>query len=790
MFQNYFKIAFRSLRKNKLHSFINILGLSIGIAVVILIFLFVQNEFEHDKWHAGEDNIYRVYRHFGDREAGWVWSPPPLVDIMESEIPEVINAAGIIAGEDQLLDYKGKKIYAKTSAQVDSTFFLTVPLPFLYGDSETVLENPSNVVISEEVAGVLFGDKNPLGETLRIDGSWDYQVSGVLKSGTKTHLDYDVFTVMTWQVDNWTANQNATYIRLSQNADIEAVESKIYDLVTPILLNTFKENGYPAKESEMSKWGLQPIEKVHLYSKNFTWNGEARGDIRFVMIFLFIAGIVLLVAMINYMNLATARVSLRAREVGIRKVSGAMKKQLVTQFLTESILQSMIALTMAMMLAEFLLPAFNSVVDRELSFLQAGFSGLFLPLIGLGIFVGILAGIYPAFILSGFKPVTVLKGVFKQKSENMPLRKVLVVGQFSISIALIIVMSFVFKQVQFMLEEDLGFDSEQVMVVPLNLWNSKYRVMNLQNQIEAIEGVESMALSSVLPGGQISHYTLKLEGKEEPVGSLLLNCTSKFDQTLGLKLKEGRFLDEKLYPKDTINNFVVNEKFVEENGLEDPIGKRLSFVFDETPGQIVGVVENFHQSGLQSSIKPLVMNGRTFLMNTSLRVSTKNLKSTIRDLEGIWTQIEPEHPMRYSFLDADFATQYVEQERFGNAMLYATILTIFIALLGLFGLASFTAERRTKEIGVRKVLGASIQNLIGLLVKDFVWLIIFAGFIAIPAGYYFSKTWLEDFAFQTSITAFPFVIALLAALVLTALTVGFQAVKTSLANPIEALQHE
>lgn len=791
MFQNYLKIALRNLQRNKLHSIINILGLSLGIAVVILIFLFVQNELSQDKWHKEEGNIYRLFRHWGDKTAGWVWSPPPMVDLLEAEVPEVMNATGLLETENRLVDFNGKKIYAPKSAMVDSTYFMTIPQPFLFGNHENALETPSSLVISQNFAEKLFGTKDPIGETVKVDGSYDYQISGVVDGATKTHLKYDMYMTMPWQQNDWLNNQNATYIRLTDNADLEAVEQKIYEVATPHLMAAFEEMGRPTKESEMSKWGLQPIEEVHLYSRNFTWNGATAGDIRYLTIFLFIGFIVLLVAIINYMNLATARVSLRAREVGVRKVSGAQKKQLISQFLTESILQSLIALVFAMMIAEFLLPVFNSITDRELSFVKAGFSGLLFPLIGLGLIVGLLAGVYPAFVLAKFQPVKVLKGVFGKTKGAIPLRKVLVVSQFSISIALIIVMSFVFKQVNYMLDQDLGFDSEQVLVVPLNMWESKYQVLNRESAIRTVPGVQSMALSSMVPGERFSHYTLKVEGHEEPVGANLLNATSGFDETLGLELVEGRFLDEKNYGRDTINNFVVNETFVKRHGIEDPIGKSMGFLFDQELGHIVGVVKDFHQSGLQNKIAPLAIVGRpNALMNVSMKVSTNKLKSTIKGLENVWTQIEPDHPMRYSFLDADFANQYAEQERFGTTMLYATLLTIFIAMLGLFGLASFTAERRTKEIGIRKVLGASVEGLIGLLVKDFIGLVVIAGGIAIPAGYFLSKSWLEDFAYQTTITASPFLLSILLAVVLTILTVGYQGIKTSLANPIKALKHE
>lgn len=791
MLKNYIKIAFRNLKKNKLHSFINIFGLSLGIAVAILIFLFIQNEVSYDRWQADEGKIYRVYRYWeNDREKGWVWSPPPMVDLLESEVPEVLNATGLIGETDRLLDYEGKKIYAPKAAQVDSTFFQTIPLPFLYGNADLALQTPEAIVISEKMARRLFGEENPIGKIVKMEGEDNYQIAGVLAETTKTHLDYDVISVMTWQNDNWTANQNATYVRIVDGANVVAVEQKIASLVNPRIAKAFEDNGQTYDKSQMSKWGLQPIEEVYLHSRNFTWNGDKRGDIQYVFIFGFIALIVLLVAVINYTNLGTARVALRAKEVGVRKVSGAERRHLITQFLTESVVQSLLALLVAMMLAEFMLPLFNSLTDRALLFVETGFSGLLLPLLGIGFFIGILAGIYPAFVLSGFEPIKVLKGVFGNKGASLSLRKMLVIGQFSISIALIIVMSFIFKQVNFMLDQDLGFDSEQVMVVPLNLWNSKYRVMNLENTIKDIEGIETLALSSMMPGEQFSQYTVKVEGHQDPVGTMLLNVTSGFEETLGLEVLEGRFLDEKQYGQDTINNFVVNESFVKKHNLTNPVGKQMGFVFDEQPGRIVGVVKDFHQAGLQSEIKPLAMVARSFLMTTSMKVSTQNLKKTVQDLEHIWTQIEPEHPMRYSFLDANFATQYAEQERFGKAMLYATIFTIFIAILGLFGLASFAAERRTKEIGIRKILGATGTNLVNLLVKDFVLLVVIASLIAMPIGYYFAKSWLADFAYQTDITAFPFIIAMFLTLVLTIFTVGYQAVKTASRNPVEALRYE
>ncbi len=479
-------------------------------------------------------------------------------------------------------------------------------------------------------------------------------------------------------------------------------------------------------------------------------------------------------------------------EVGMRKVSGANKSQLISQFLLESTMQSFFALGIALVFAEFLLPSFNRIVDRNLTFFQGNFSSMFLPLMGIGVLIGLLAGIYPAFFLSNFKPVKTLKGKTLKTTGAAIFRKGLVVTQFSITVVLIIMMTFIVKQLDYMQSQDLGFKGEKVITVEINRWETPTKIMRQQNELLSINGVESMTLSNNVPGYKNSSYTIHMEGIEGNQNPDMLFVTPAFEETMGLEILEGRFFSYD-FTMDTTKAFVVNETFVKEYIEGNPIGKRFNFVGENDFGPIIGVVKDHHFRSLEKEIRPLAMSARQdkhAYNYASFKLAQENMPTTINALKETWKNLEPTHPIQYSFLDEKFQKQYEENERFGQTVLYTTLLAIFIAILGLFGLTSFMAEQRSKEIGVRKILGASIFSLINLLVKDFVKLVLIAGLIAVPFGYWLVQNWLQDFAYATQINALPFIFAIFFAILLAIFTVSYQSIKVSSANPVEALKTE
>ncbi len=790
MLRNYLKTAFRNLFKNRLFTVINIAGLSLGIAVAILILLFVRNEMAYDHWLPDSDRIYRVWRtSFGHK--GTVFTPDPLAETLVENFPEVEQAAALSPAGETLLDFENERLYVEDIAVVDSTFFNIAQLPFLHGNRKEALKKPDAIVLSKRIANIFFGEVNPIGKSIRLNGETDFTVAGVLADlPENTHFDYEVYYRYRYRsTTGWIGNSRATYALLAPTADVAALEVKMTELALGIIERELIADGREMTSSLKRDWKLQPFSEIHLHSQDLNWWDPSGGNIKYVYIFSLIAIIVLIIASINYVNLSTARSVSRAKEVGIRKVVGGHRSQLMFQFLTEASLQTVIALIIGVGLAESFLPWFNQITDRDLSFLQGNWLPMILPLLSLGILVSLMAGSYPAFLLSSFEPMRVIKGQVAKGDQKQTFRKAFVVFQFATSIILIIVMTFIYRQVNFMLNQDLGFNSDQVVVIPFNLNETGENVHRLRDQFLSIPGVEQMTVASQVPGGPLVDWILDIENDPEERVPDVLFTDFDFAETLDLEMEQGRYFSPQ-YPTDTLSAFVVNEAFVDQFGLQNPVGTRCKFSWAEEFGQIVGVVKNFHYLDLQREIKPVIIGMRFNYSEVAIRVASDNITTTISDIRKLWSNIEPQHPMRYSFLDEDFAAQYSEHQRLGQTLLYGTILAIFIAILGLFGLATYSAARRTKEIGIRKVLGASIQGLTIMLVKDFVKWILVAGSIAVPLGYFLTKRWLRDFAYQTEISAWPFLVAIFSALVIAVLTVSFQAIRATTANPVEALKDE
>ena len=790
MLTNYLKIAWRNLTRNKAISTINLLGLALGMAVVLLIAVYVKHEFSYDQVIGNKENVYRVYRYWAEQDGKVVWTPSRLAEKLKSEFPEVIASSGLSPSGEQLMEYRGDKMYVKETASVDSTFFQTLALPFKHGNPISALNDPQGLVISDRLAKRLFGEMNPIGETIKVSGDTDMKVTGVVSlEHNKTHVDYDAFFRFTHYYDSWSGNNRATYIRLQPEAKIKDTEGKITALMKPLIDQELRSMNVIPKENDFADWKLQALKNIHLHSAGYSWISSKGGNIRNIYIYLLIAGLILTVAIVNYVNLATAQATKRAKEVGVRKATGAVRSQLTGQFMVEAFFQASLASLFALVLAEGLLPFFNTVTDRELSLLGENTWWVLLPMAGLTLLTALLAGFYPAMVLSGFKPVAALKTNFLRRGEKGGFRKVLVTGQFAVTIALLVVMAFIYRQVDFMMDHELGFHPDQVMVVPMNFGRSHYKVESMKPTFKAIPGVKNVSTAHRLPGQFLPDWGMQIEGREDGANPYVMFTDADYAKTIGLEMLEGRFLSDEI-ADDTINNYIVNETFLERYNIENPLGTRVKFTADEEYGQIVGVVKDFHFKGLQRSIGPLVMGGMHYRRNVAIQLSTTNLSHTVFEIEKLWKQIEPEHPMRYSFLDEDFAKQYAEHERFGKTMLYATFLTLFIAILGLFGLTAFNVERRTKEIGIRKVLGASVASIVGLLSKDFLQLVGIAFLIAVPVGWYVTSQWLEDFAFRTNMAWWIFALAGGIALIVAFATMAFQSTKAALSNPVDSLRSE
>lgn len=784
MFRNYIKTAWRHLLRNKISSAINILGLALAIAIAILIGLYIRHEANYDNWLGEEQQIYRIYRYWTGSEGGWVFTPTALAATLREEVPEVLNATKMMADEEILLSIEEKKIYAEKAVWVDSSFFATIALPFLYGIPANAFKTPNSIVLSEELAHKFFGKNDPVGQIIELDGTEQRTITGVVKKAGNTHLNKDVFIRGDFTYfGDWLNNSFATYVSLPKGGREALVSEKITSIVNPRIKEAFEASGYDYGEGNHSDWKLQPISDIHLHSRDFTWAHIASSDIRQLYILGGIAAILLLIAIFNYINLTTAQSSLRAKEIGVRKVTGAFKKQLIGQFLTESVFQTFLAVLFALGIAALLLSSFQNIFQVNIAWSAFDEKALAILLSG-GLLIGLVAGIYPAFVLSKFRP----KRIFQTSKgeKGFTLRKFLVVAQFSAVVTMMITLGIMMQQVDYMLEEDLGFKGDQVLVVPTNDFETANRLEQLRSEVLAIPGIQSFGPSSDVPGDRITVNTLFIEGQDEPAGVDMLFAKAGTIDAWEVQVKEGRNFSR---PNDSLN-FLVNETFVERYQIENPLETGVKLFGDSVYYSIVGVVEDFHFKSLDEAIAPLAIRGTTFGSNISFKTSTASLATTIQGLRNIFAQVEPEHPMRYDFLDKNFAAQYRSQLRFRKGMTYATFLTIFIAILGLFGLATFMIKGRVKEIGIRKVLGASVGQIVHHLNKDFLLLVTIAIVVAIPIAWYISNQWLQDFAYRIAMPWWVFLVAALSAVGIALFTVSLQSVRAAIINPVESLRSE
>ncbi|MFK7908394.1 MAG: ABC transporter permease [Chitinophagales bacterium] len=810
MFRNYFKVALRNLLRNKTYSSINILGLAIGIACCVLIVLFVTDELSYDRFHQKADRIYRVAldaEMMGQKLQAPI-SPSPLAKAIKAELPEVEHACRVNPYRaDALVAWGEKKFYEKkTWAWVDSTFFDIFDFEVLEGDANKALDKPNQLIISESTAEKYFGKEKAIGQILKLDNDRDYLVVAVMKDmPNNSHSRYDflasIVSLEDEGSDNWLSSNVYTYVLLKENATQQQLETKFPDFYKNKMGPQLKQMAQMDFEEFLEAGNrfeayLQPLTGIHL-GGNLDWELQPNSDRKFIYIFSMIAFLVLLIASINFMNLATARSSKRAKEVGVRKVIGAPRSALVGQFLGEALLQSLIAMCLAVVFIELILPHFNNIVDKNMS-LFGGKSLLFYGfLASIFIIVGLFAGSYPAFYLSSFRPATVLKGTLLKGSGGARFRKALVVTQFAISVALIIGVLFVSKQLSYFHNANLGFNKEQLVMIEVNKEETIQQMKTVKSEILKNPNVISITATSFLPGNgdpNQNMFSVTKEGAEQHYPLWNMEADFDFIETMGLEVLEGRAFDRNL-TTDSIAAYILNESAVKGFGWENPIGKEVTEMgigpAETIPGKIIGVVKDFHTEGFTKQIKPMIISiNPRYTYNVAIRLNSTNMAESLSFIENVWTGFEPEYPFHYDFLDQKFASLYTAEERLGKVFLYFTLLAIFIACLGLFGLASYTAEQRTKEIGIRKVLGASVSHITLLLTKEFIFLVLISNIIAWPIAYYMMQKWLETFAYPADITFWTFGLASILGLVIAVLTVSFQAVKAAIGNPIQALRSE
>ena len=801
MLKNYFKVAFRNLSRNRVYAFINILGLGLGLTITILVFMFVKDETSYDKHWTGSDRMYRtgIKADMMGQKMDGPSSPSPMAQSLRTEFNEVETATRFQpVRQEILIRQEQTKIYIQKGVYADSSFFKVFDYEFVHGDPNTALNEPNAIVLTEESSIKLFGHKNSLGEVVNYDNRRDYIIKGIVKEPKKhSHFQFDMFMAQNDIQNLWISNNFYTYFRLKENVDFPAFEEKMkanfmkkiepnVEAFLKVSVEEFFEQG------NSFEYQLQPIESIHLYSQK-EWEIEQNGNIIYVYVFIGIAILVILIAGINFMNLSTARSGKRAKEVGVRKVSGASRRMLIFQFLTESLIQSFIALFLAFILVELFLPGFNNVMDRNLSLFNDYFSQTILFSISVAIIYGLFAGSYPAFFLSNFKPVAVLKGDLTKTKGGSMLRKSLVVIQFAASIILIIGMIIIFQQISYLHKKDIGFKGDQVLIVPIQTDQMQQNFRNYKTIFTKNSNVLSVSRASYFPGDSPWQNMYILEGSEEQMPLWNMFVDFDFCKTLDVKLVEGRLFDiEK--DNDSIPTFIINQAAVNNFNIQNAVGKRIGTYIDQEGtlqyGEIVGIVKDFHVEGFDSPIRPMILSVSNHVWFTAFKIAPENMTATIDFVETEWNKLEPSHPFRYRFLDEKFGALLKQQENFGTMFLYLTILAIIISSMGLYGLASYTAEQRTKEIGVRKVLGASVGQIMNMLNKDFMKLVLLANFFAWPLSYLLAKNWLSNFSYQIDTPLLPFVFATLIALIIALITVSTQSYLAANSDPVNALKYE
>lgn len=807
MFRNYFKIAWRNLIHNKWFSAINILGLSIGLATCLIIMLFVSHELSYDRFHKKADRIARVYFE-GDVQGGKMKETTvmaPVAATMKRDFPEVEDATRLQSfnwAPKLLVD--NREFRSDRVAYADPNFFDVFTLPFIQGNSKTALTEPNTVVLTKDVARKYFGKEDALGKIIRFkaENKTPMKVTGVIENiPSNSHFRFGLLASMESVEDakqqSWMSSGYFTYIVLKNKSDLEKLGAKIPGLVDKYIGPQMKD-GTGQTLAEFRSGGssltfhLQQLTDIHLYS-DFQYDLSAPGDIRYVYIFGVIALFMLLIACINFMNLSTAGASKRSREVGIRKVLGSLKGELIKQFLAESILIAAIALLLSLVLIKLALPLFNHLSGQELTFSFIRQPLLIPALIGIALLTGLIAGSYPAFYLSSFKPVAVLKGKWIPVKGRISFRSALVVFQFFISIMLIVGTTVVYRQLSYMRHKDVGYDKDKVMVLS-NVGALGNKMDVFRQQLQSDPAVVSVSASRYLPAGDSGNNNFFVCTEQDPgrlVKTLRYEVDEQYIPTLGIQVKEGRNFSRE-YGTDS-SAVIVNEAAVKALGWKgNPSGQTISRTSkgEKELYHVVGVVKDFHFRSLHEHISPLLMVLAPYPGSLVIKVSTTDIPGFTAKLRQSFAAYGAEDPLDYSFLDERYHNTYSAEQKIGTILGIFAGLTIFIACMGLFGLAKFTAEQRTKEIGIRKVLGASAAQLSAMLSRDFLKLVLIACFIAFPIAGWAMYKWLQDFAYRIDVEWWIFAAAGLTAVLIALLTVSFQAIRAAMANPVESLRNE
>ncbi|MFB0566535.1 MAG: ABC transporter permease [Candidatus Aminicenantaceae bacterium] len=798
MFKNYIKITLRKIKKHKGYSFINIAGLAVGLSCCILILLYIRYEFSFDKYHNDAQYIYRVVREHQGRSVWDNSSEHPLAASLKENFPEVVKATRVKKNDEVgVVEYNSKRFNEEGIYFVDQDFLEIFTFPLVSGSIHTALNEPFSVLISQEMAEKYFGNEEPVSKILRIkewygERKYDYKIKGVLKNiPENSHFLFDFLlsynTLYTLKrggrdsVETWSYYEPKTYIKLESHTKPIDLEGKF-----PAFLRKYK-----GEESVSERLRLQPLTDIHL-GGNLRFELETNSDMRYIYLFSAIAFFIVLIACLNYINLSVAWSAKRAIEVGMRKVVGATKVQLVKQFLGESIVFSILALMISVLLVGLVLPAFGYLIERNLTLSLFQDLDMLLVFLGIAVFIGLVSGSFPAFFISSFQPIQIIKGTLRIGSKSAAFfRNSLVVVQFIVSIVLIVCTFVIHNQLSFIRNRNLGFDKEQMVTVYTMDRNLKRNSEPLKRELLKNPEISGVSVSLDLPTTIRRTSTIEWEeqGERRKLGLNYTFVDYDFFNVYDIEVAKGRKFSED-FSMDEEQAVVINETVARNLGWEDPIGRRF-----QTQGRewtVIGVIKDFHFKSLHWEIAPLV-----FLLHEgrgidyfSIKVSPSNIPSTLGFIKEKWIEFSPEFPFQYAFLNERIDKIYKAEQKLGKSFNTFTLIALFIACLGLIGLASFISEQKRKEIGIRKVLGADFQSIIVILVRDFVKCIAVAVVIAWPIGYFVMERWLQNFVYRTSIGIEIFILSGLLAFVIALTTVSYQSIKDALANPVDSLRYE
>jgi putative ABC transport system permease protein len=805
MYRNYLKVALRNLFKNKVFSAINIVGLAAGLAVCLLIVLYVFDELSYDKYNKNADRIYRLDAdlRFSGTQFTSVATPKPLASTLVKDYPQIEQMVRFRSQGDILVKKGNDNIQDHHAVFADSTFFKVFTAPMIAGNAATALNEPNSIVIDETTARKYFSSTDVVGKILVVDKSTNCKITGIIKDfPPQSHFHFSFIRPLrdsyNGDFNDWLSNNYQSYILVRQGVKKELIQSYVDATINNYLFKQL-EALFHASSKDMESQGnyfryhLMRLTDIHLHSDK-SYEFEANGNMNFVYIFSVIALLILMIACVNFMNLSTARSANRAKEVGIRKVAGSSRTNLIAQFLVESVLLSFFSLLIALLLAALLVPFFNQLAGKQMH-ASTLFSSWLLPiLVALVFIVGCIAGSYPAFYLSSFQPIEVLKGKIASGFKSSWLRSSLVVFQFSISIMLIIGTIVIYNQLDFIRSRKIGFDREQVLVLH-NTYNLDKNIKPFKEELLKLPGVMSATITGTIPtaigfnqNGWFRETTLDVK---RAIIFTNFYVDENYIPTLNMEIAKGRNFSHEF--KSDSAGIILNEAAVRSLELKDPINVQLYRPDDNGKPitfHVIGVVKDFNYSSMHDKVGPLVMELGENWGSISLRINQKNIPSLISQIENKWGNIAPGLPFSYTFMDNDFNNLYNSEQRTGKLFITFAIFAIFIASLGLFGLVTYAAEQRTKEIGIRKVLGARVSGIVGMLSKDFAKLVLISSLIGFPIAWWAMNKWLESFAYRINISWWVFVIAGVTTIAIALLTVSIQAIKAALANPVKSLRTE